>query len=65
MKQFRNTTEYTKFIENIGFSVIMPGDYDKFTNAQANSDQCRSFIVMSGFLGALLALSTIIVSILL
>lgn len=54
-------SEYTKFKENIEYTVILPGEYDE--NRLQEQDQCKSFILISGLLAALLALSTIIVSI--
>ena len=58
----RNTTEYTKFKENIEYTVIMPGEYDGKVKYQDSTEQCKNFVLISGLLAALLALSTIIVS---
>ncbi|XP_058060491.1 uncharacterized protein LOC131211142 [Anopheles bellator] len=56
----RNRTEYTKFKENIEYTVIMPGEYDDAMRYQQSPEQCKNFVVISGLLAALLALSTII-----
>lgn len=61
-EQSRNRTEYTKFKENIEYTVIMPGEYDDALRYQQNPEQCKNFVVISGLLAALLALSTVIVS---
>lgn len=55
-----NTTEYTKFKENIEYTVTVPGEYDDLRYAE--SDQCRHFVIISILLAVLLALSTILVS---
>lgn len=55
-----NATEYTKFKENIEYTVTVPGEYDELRFAE--SDQCRHFVIISILLSALLALSTILVS---
>lgn len=57
-----NTTEFTKFKENIEYTVIMPGQYDDLRYKEV-PDQCKNFVMISGLLAGLLALSTIIVSI--
>lgn len=54
-----NTTEYTKFKENIEYTVTVPGEYDEIRYTE--SDQCRHFVIISILLSALLALSTILV----
>ncbi|ETN57885.1 hypothetical protein AND_010537 [Anopheles darlingi] len=59
----RNRTEYTKFKENIEYTVIMPGEYDDAMRYQQAPEQCKNFVIISGLLAALLALSTVIVSI--
>lgn len=53
--------EYTKFKENIEYTVIMPGEYESMRGMQ-DPDQCKNFVLISGLLAMLLALSTIIVS---
>lgn len=53
-------TEYTKFKENIEYSVILPGDFDHMK--YQDQDQCKNFILISGLLAVLLTLSTILVS---
>lgn len=55
----KNATEYTKFKENIEYTVIMPGEFE---SGKTPDDQCRSFLFIAVLLGLLLALSTIIVS---
>lgn len=54
----KNATEYTKFKENIEYTVIMPGESEN----GKTEDQCRSFLLIALLLGLLLALSTVIVS---
>lgn len=56
----KNATEYTKFKENIEYTVIMPGG--EFGGGRTTDEQCRSFLFIAVLLGLLLALSTIIVS---
>lgn len=51
-------TEFTKFKENIEYTVMMPGDYNSM---DANSDQCKHFVVISMLLAVLLAFATILV----
>ncbi|XP_055594112.1 uncharacterized protein LOC129745207 [Uranotaenia lowii] len=55
----QNTTEFTKFNENIEYTVVMPGQYDGL-RYQEVPDQCRNFVIISGLLAGLLALSTLI-----
>ncbi|XP_055640101.1 uncharacterized protein LOC129777694 [Toxorhynchites rutilus septentrionalis] len=55
----QNATEYTKFNENIEYTVIMPGEYDDL-RYQESTDQCKNFVLISGLLAGLLALSTFI-----
>ncbi|XP_037032690.1 uncharacterized protein LOC119071756 [Bradysia coprophila] len=50
-------TEYTKFKENIEYTVIMPGDY---STLDANSEQCKHFVLISLLLAVLLAFATIL-----
>lgn len=57
------TTDYTKFKENIEYTVIMPGEYSNNGVPLDTSDQCKNFVLISALLSILLALSTIIVSI--
>lgn len=52
-------TEFTKFKENIEYSVMLPGEYDQMR--YQDPDQCRNFILISGLLALLLTLSTILV----
>lgn len=58
----RNTTEYTKFKENLQYTVLMPGELTNDIKYQQSLDHCRNFVVISALLGGLLALSTLIVS---
>lgn len=51
--------DYTKFKENIEYSVMLPGDYDQLR--YQDPDQCKNFILISGLLALLLTLSTILV----
>ncbi|CAG9798336.1 unnamed protein product [Chironomus riparius] len=56
-----NTTDYTRFKENLQYTVLMPGEFAngdiKFNESP---EQCRNFVMISGLLAGLLALSTII-----
>lgn len=54
-----SSIEYTKFKENIEYSVLLPGELDnmKFQDP----DQCKNFILISGLLALLLTFSTILV----
>lgn len=54
-------TEFTKFKENIEYSVTLPGDYDQMK--YQDGDQCKNFILISGLLASLLTLSTLLVSV--
>lgn len=56
------TIEYTKFKENLQYTVLMPGEMSNDIKYRESSEQCRNFVVISGLLAGLLALSTIIVS---
>lgn len=58
-KNDTNATEYTRFKENIEYTVIMPGDFDQMKGS--DTDQCKNFVLISGLLAMLLALSTILV----
>lgn len=62
MNENSTTTEYTKFKENIEYTVIMPGEYNSNGVPLDTSDQCKNFVLISALLAILLALSTIIVS---
>lgn len=55
-------TEFTKFKENIEYSVTLPGEYDQVK--YQDGDQCKNFILISGLLALLLTFSTILVRIL-
>lgn len=52
-------TEYTKFKQNIEYTVIMPSEYDE--NRVLDAGQCRQFANLSMALAVLLAFSTVIV----
>lgn len=58
----KNVTEYTKFKENLQYTVLMPGELTRELKYTESADQCRNFVMISGLLAGLLALSTIIVS---
>lgn len=62
MNENSTTTEFTKFKENIEYTVIMPGEYNNNGVPLDTSDQCKNFVLISALLAILLALSTIIVS---
>lgn len=51
-------TEFTKFKENIEYSVILPGEFDQL---RYDHDPCKNFMMISGLLALLLTLSTILV----
>lgn len=55
-----SSTEYTRFKENIEYTVIMPGEFDQLKGV--DPDQCKNFVLISGLLAMLLAFSTILVS---
>ena len=57
-----NSTEYTRFKENIGYTVIMPGEDSSATGIRASVEQCKAVAGISGILAALLVVSTVIVS---
>lgn len=52
--------DFTKFKENIEYSVLMPGEFDQLKGFQ-DPDQCKNFVLISGLLALLLTLSTILV----
>lgn len=56
-----NSTDYTKFKENIEYTVIMPGDLEAGFKIEGNT--CRNFLVVSGLLGLVLAITIAFVSI--
>uniref|UniRef100_A0A336L5G1 CSON005194 protein n=1 Tax=Culicoides sonorensis TaxID=179676 RepID=A0A336L5G1_CULSO len=57
----QNATDYTRFKENIAYSVIMPGENDSGPmSIKQSMEQCKNVVGISGVLAALLALSTII-----
>lgn len=58
----KNATEFTKFKENLQYTVLMPGELTNDVKYKDSGDQCRNFVMISGLLAGLLALSTIIVS---
>lgn len=51
--------DFTKFKENIEYSVLLPGEYDQMR--YQDPDQCKNFVLISGLLALLLTLSTILV----
>lgn len=54
------TIDFTKFKENIEYSVLLPGEFDHLKGFQ-DPDQCKNFVLISGLLALLLTLSTILV----
>lgn len=52
--------DYTKFKENIEYTVLLPGEFDHLKGFQ-DPDQCKNFVLISGFLALLLTFSTILV----
>lgn len=54
-------TEYTKFKENLQYTVLMPGESSAI-DLREGSETCKSFVMITGLLAGLLALSTVIVS---
>lgn len=56
-----NTTdEYTRFKENIGYSVIIPGAYGDGEHGR-ESEQCRNIILLSILLTVVVAICSILV----
>ncbi|KAG5676081.1 hypothetical protein PVAND_005935 [Polypedilum vanderplanki] len=55
-----NSTDYTRFKENLQYTVLMPGEFTNDVRFNESSEQCHNFVVISGLLAGLLALSTII-----
>lgn len=55
-----NTTEFTKFKENIEYTVLMPGELGQDVKFSDTTEHCKNFVMISGLLAGLLALSTII-----
>lgn len=55
-----SSVEFTKFKENIEYSVLLPGELDSLK--YQDPDQCKNFILISGLLALLLTFSTILVS---
>lgn len=55
-----NVTDYTRFKENLQYSVLMPGQFSNDVNFESQ-EQCKSFVLISSLLAGLLALSTVIV----
>lgn len=60
-QKYNDTTQFTKFKENIEYTVVMPGELFHKTGAAEAS--CNSSLVIAGVLGCLLFLSALIVSI--
>lgn len=58
----KNMTEYTKFKENLQYTVLMPGESSSAIDLRDGSETCKNFVVITGLLAGLLALSTVIVS---
>lgn len=58
--QTNGLIDYTKFKENIEYSVTLPGEYDNLK--YQDGDQCKNFILISALLAVLLTFSTILVS---
>lgn len=52
--------EFTKFKENIEYTVLLPGEFDHLKGYN-DADQCKNFILISGLLALLLTFSTILV----
>lgn len=58
IRSYNDTTQYTKFKENLEYTVLMPGEYYHKTNTNENS--CSTFLVIAAVLGCLLFLSAFI-----
>ncbi|XP_017783560.1 PREDICTED: uncharacterized protein LOC108567538 [Nicrophorus vespilloides] len=56
--QYNNTTQYTKFKENIEYTVLMPGEFYHRTAAIESS--CNSFLAIAAILGCLLFMSAFV-----
>lgn len=54
-----SSIEYTKFKENLEYTVLMPGEFDQMR--YQDSEQCKNFILISALLALLLTISTILV----
>lgn len=55
-----NTDEFTRFKENIAYSVIIPGSYGDGEHGR-ESDQCRNIIMLSILLTVVVAICSILV----
>jgi hypothetical protein len=58
----RNQTDYTRFKENLQYTVLMPGELTNAVDLRDGAESCRNFVMITGLLAGLLALSTFIVS---
>lgn len=57
-----SSDEFTRFKENIGYSVIIPGAYGDGESGR-ESDQCRNIIMLSILLTVVVAICSILVRI--
>ncbi|XP_073968588.1 uncharacterized protein isoform X2 [Rhodnius prolixus] len=48
----KNTTQYTRFKENIEYTVLMPGDV--YSEPNGDSSSCQNMVLMSAALGSML-----------
>ncbi|GJQ71196.1 hypothetical protein Trydic_g1093 [Trypoxylus dichotomus] len=56
--RYNNTSQYTKFKENIEYTVLMPGEF--FHKSAALESSCSTFLVIATILGCLLFMSAFI-----
>lgn len=56
-----HTDEFTRFKENIAYSVIIPGAYGDGDHNSRESDQCRNIIMLSILLTVVVAICSILV----
>ncbi|GLV45873.1 uncharacterized protein CBL_11670 [Carabus blaptoides fortunei] len=56
-QKYNDTTQYTRFKENIEYTVLMPGEFYHHTSALENS--CNTFLTIAAILGCLLFLSAL------
>lgn len=59
-QKFNDTTQFTKFKENIEYTVVMPGEL--FHKSAVVDASCNTTLVVAGALGCLLLLAGTIVS---
>lgn len=58
IRQYNDSTQFTKFKENIEYTVLMPSEFYHKTTTMEGS--CSTFLVIAAILGCLLFLSAFI-----